>query len=160
LLRDEPGEKCNGVINTSSTRQTQFGVSAQLSGEHRLAGLQHRWVAGAALDISRVHFNQGSELGYLNADHSITGVGAFGDGVTGGDVDGAPYDTRVDLSARTRTWSLLASDTLTLAPGAHLTVAGRYNRSTVANRDAIQPGGGSGSLDGDHVLPASTRLWA
>ena len=152
LLRDEPGEKCNGLINRSSTRQTQYGLSAQLSGEHRLAGLPHRWVAGAALDVSRVHFTQGSELGYLNADHGITGVGAFGDGVTGGVVDGAPYDTRVDLSARTRTLSLLASDTVTLAPGAHLSVAGRYNRSTVANRDAITPGGGAGSLDGDHVF--------
>ena len=145
-----PAETCNGVINQSSTRQTQFGLSVQLSGEHRGAGLAHRWVAGAALDISRVHFTQGSELGYLNPDHSITGVGAFGDGVSGGNVDGGPYDTRVDLSARTRTASLLASDTVTLAPGAHLTVAGRYNRSTVANRDAITPGGGSGSLDGDH----------
>ena len=152
LRLDQPAEMCNGVINQSSTRQTQFGLSAQLSGEHRLAGLAHRWVAGAALDISRVHFTQGSELGYLNPDHSITGVGALGDGVSGGDVGGLPYDTRVDLSARTRTASLLASDTMTLAPGAHLTVAGRYNRSTVANRDAITPGGGSGSLDGDPVF--------
>ena len=152
LLRDEPGEKCNGLINRSSTRQTQYGLSAQLSGEQRGAGLAHRWVAGAAVDVSRVNFTQGSELGYLNADHGITGVGAFGDGVSGGVVDGAPYDTRVDLSARTRTLSLLASDTVTLAPGAHLSLAGRYNRSTVANRDAITPGGGAGSLDGNHVF--------
>ena len=152
LLRDEPGEKCNGLINQSRTRQSQLGVSAQLSGELGLAGLLHRWVAGAALDVSRVHFTQGGELGYLNPDHGITGVGAFGDGLTGGLVDGLPLDTRVDLSARTRTWSLLASDTVTLAPGAHLTLAGRYNRSTVINRDAITPGGGAGSLDGDHVF--------
>ena len=152
LLRDAPGAVCNGLINQSSTRQTQFGLSAQLSGEHRLAGLQQRWLAGVAADLSRVHFTQGSELGYLNPDHSITGVGAFGDGLSGGTVDGLPFDTRVDLSARTRSASLLASDTVTLAPGAYLTLAGRYNRSTVANRDAITPGGGSGSLDGDHVF--------
>jgi len=152
LRQDEPAEKCNGVINRSATRQTQFGLSAQLSGEQRAAGLLHRWVAGAALDISRVHFSQGSELGYLNPDHSISGVGALGDGVNGGDVDGVPYDTRVDLAARSRSWSLLASDTVTLAPGAHLTVAGRYNRHAVRNRDAITPGGGAGSLDGDHVF--------
>ena len=152
LLRDEPGLMCNGVINQSSTRQTQAGLSLQLSGEQRLAGLPQRWVAGVALDASRVHFTQGSELGYLNPDHSITGVGALGDGVSGGMLDGLPYDTRVDLSARSRSASLLASDTVTLAPGAYLTLAGRYNRSTVANRDAITPGGGSGSLDGDHVF--------
>ena len=152
LRLDAPAEQCNGLINRSATQQSQVGLSVQLSGERRLAGLAHRWVAGAALDISRVHFTQGSELGYLNPDHTITGVGAFGDGASGGDLDGLPYDTRVDLAARSRTASLLVSDTVTLAPGVHLTLAGRYNRSTVANRDAITPGGGSGSLDGDHVF--------
>ena len=152
LRQAQPGEICNGVINQSSTGQTQAGLSAQLSGEQRLAGWQHRWVAGAALDVSRVQFSQASELGYLNPDHGITGVGAFGDGLSGGDVGGVAYDTRVDLASRSRGWSLLASDTVTLAPGAHLTLAGRYNRIKVANRDAITPGGGSGSLDGDHLF--------
>lgn len=55
-----------------------------------LAGLGNRFGAGAALDSSRVRLVQGSELGYLNPDRSITGVGAFGDGVTGGEVDGEP----------------------------------------------------------------------
>jgi len=152
LLRSEPGEQCNGLINRSHTAQTNVGASAQLNGQGLLAGGSHQWVAGAALDTSRVHFTQGSELGYLNPDHSITGVGAFGDGLTGGLVDGLPYDTRVDLSARTRTWSLFASDTLALSPQTHLTLSGRYNRTAVNNRDAITPGGGAGSLDGVHVF--------
>ena len=49
-----------------------------------------------------------------------------------------------------RTWSVYASDSITLNQDLTLTVSGRYNRSTVRNRDAITPGGGSGSLDGDH----------
>ena len=150
LLVDEPAEKCNGLINRSSSRQVNFGLSAQLNGNTRPAGLAQQWVVGAALDLSRVHFMQGSELGYLNPDRGITGVGAFGDGMTGGVIDGAPYDTRVDLSARTRTWSLFASDVVTLNTRTHLTVSGRFNQSTVRNRDAITPGGGAGSLDGDH----------
>ncbi len=148
LRGDEPAEKCNGLINRTSTEQTNSGLAAQL---HWLAGA-HRAVAGVAVDVSRVHFTQGSELGYLNPDHGITGVAAFGDGLSGGDVNGAPYDTRVDLSARSRTWSVYASDTLALNPRTHLTVAGRYNRSTVHNRDAITPGGSAGSLAGDHVF--------
>lgn len=80
-------------------------------------------------------------------------MSAFGDGgVTGGTVDGDPYDTRVDLDGLTRTWSLYASDTLSFADRVHLTVAGRYNRTTVDNRDGIRPGGGDGSLDGSHVF--------
>ncbi len=164
LLQDEPGEKCNGLINQSRTAQTQHGLSLQLQGEGRLAGLAGQWVLGVALDVSRVHFIQGSELGYLNADHSITGVGAFGDGVTGGVVDGAPYDTRVDLSARTRTASVFGSEVLALNARTHLTLSARYNRSTVKTRDAITPGGGAGSLDGDHTFkrlnPAVGITWA
>ncbi len=37
------------------------------------------------------------------------------------------------------------------APGTS-PLSGRYNRTTVANRDRIEPGGGPGSLDGDHVF--------
>jgi outer membrane receptor protein involved in Fe transport len=112
-----------------------------------------------------VQFNQGSELGYVNADHSVTGVGAFGDGgVTGGNIDGEPYDTRVDLSARTRTWSLFAADTLALTDNTHLTLSGRYNRTTVKNRDGIITDGSAGSLDGDYVFkrfnPAIGLTWS
>ncbi len=150
LLRDEPAEKCNGVIHQTRTRQRHHGLTAQLSHDGRLLGLPSQSLIGAAADFSRSHFLQASELGYLNPDRSITGVGAFGDGVSGGDVDGAPYDTRVDLVGRTRTLSVFASTVLSVARDAHLTLSGRYNHSTVRNRDAITPGGGAGSLDGDH----------
>jgi outer membrane receptor protein involved in Fe transport len=152
LRQDEPAEKCNGLINQSSTDQHNAGIAAQLNWQGQWAGAQHQAVLGAALDTSWVQFRQGSALGYLNPDHSVTGVGAFGDGVTGGTVDGVPYDTRVDLSASTRTGSLFASDTLALNPQTHLTLSGRYNRTVVHNRDAITPGGGTGSLDGDNVF--------
>jgi outer membrane receptor protein involved in Fe transport len=152
LLVDEPAEVCNGVINKTKTEQSNYGLSGQLDVVAPLAGMNNQFVIGAALDFSRVEFKQGSELGYLNPDRSVTGVGAFGDGVTGGDADGEPYDTRVDLSARTRTWSVFASDTLALNPQTYLTASARYNRTSVKSRDAIIPGGGPGSLDGDHVF--------
>ena len=164
LLRDEPGEKCNGLINQLTTRQTNQGFALQLQGENQLGGLPQQWLVGAALDISRVHFTQGSELGYLTPEHGIVGVGAFGDGVTGGTVDGEPYDTRVDLSARTRTTSVYASSVLALNAQTHVTLAGRWNRSTVRSLDAITPGGGPGSLDGNHhfarLNPALGITWA
>ena len=152
LLHDVPAEKCNGLINQSRTVQTQVGLAGQLQGQAIWAGLSHRFVAGAAFDMSRVQFSQSAELGYLTPARGIVGVGAFGDGVTGGDVAGAPYDTRVDLAARSRTASVLASDTVALNAQTHVTVAGRYNRTVVHTRDAITPGGGAGSLDGDHVF--------
>jgi outer membrane receptor protein involved in Fe transport len=152
LLLDEPAEKCNGVINQTSTDQSNYGLTGQISFDGKLLGLDSQSLVGAAVDISRSHFTQGSELGYLNPDRSVTGVGAFGDGLNGGTVDGEPYDTRVDMTGRTRSHSLFASSILNLAQGTYLTLSGRYNRSTVRNRDAITPGGGAGSLDGDHTF--------
>ncbi len=150
LLNDEPAEKCNGLINRTQTAQTNYGLSGQLTWLGDLAGRRNQFVAGAGIDASRVRFNQSSQLGYLNPDRSITGVNAFGDGVNGGDVDGEPYDTRVNLNSRVKTWSVFASDTLALQDNLHLTLSGRYNRTTVNNRDQIHADGDSASLSGDH----------
>ena len=84
------------------------------AGTTRSHGRNNQFTVGAAYDRSSVGFVQSTELGYLNADRSVTGVGAFGDGVTGGEVDGEPFDTRVDLDGVIQTWSLFATDTLSL----------------------------------------------
>ena len=152
LLRDEPAEKCTGLINRTSTDQQNYGLAGQLSWLGNLGGARHEFTGGAAVDASRMDFAQTSQLGYVNPDRSITPVNAFGDGVTGGNVDGAPYDTRVDLNGRTLTWSVFASDTLTLAQRWHVTLAARYNHTALTSRDRIHPGGGANSLDGDHTF--------
>lgn len=150
LQRDEPGEKCNGLLTTGQSEQTQGGLTLQASGRADTGGMTHRYAVGAAWDSARVRYRQSTQLGYLNADRSITGVPAWADGVTGGDVDGEPLDSRVDLLSRSRTTSVFAADTVSLRPDLHLTLAGRYNRTHVVNQDAIHPGGGTDSLDGDH----------
>jgi len=150
LLNDEPAGTCNGVINRTASIQRNHGVSGQLTWLGTLAGQRNRLVMGAAYDASRTHFTQSSQLGYLLPDRSIAGVNAFGDGVSGGDVNGQPYDTRVDLAGRIRTWSVLASDTLSIADKLHLTLSGRYNTTSIANRDRIHAAGDSASLSGDH----------
>lgn len=147
---DEPGEKCNGLINRTETTQENYGWTGQFTVFGKLAGMKNQFTGGAGYDASRMHFKQTTQLGYLNPDRSITGINAFADGVTGGDVDGEPYDNRVDLRGRSRTWSLFATDTVSIRDLLHVTLSGRYNETIVRNRDAITPGGGSGSLDGDH----------
>lgn len=149
-LVDEPGENCNALNNRSSTRQNNYGFSVQLAATANTGGIKHQFTGGAAYDGSSARFTQSTQLGYLNPDRSVTGLNAFADGVSGGTVDGAPLDNRVNLHGRTRTWSLYATDTLSFTNAWHLTLSGRYNRSTVKNRDHITPGGGAGSLDGDH----------
>ncbi|MEY4640293.1 MAG: hypothetical protein RLZZ227_287 [Pseudomonadota bacterium] len=150
LLNDEPGEKCNGLVNQTSSEQDHYGFNLQASSERELAGRDNVLVIGMALDQSEVDFIQTTELGYLNPDRSITPTGAVADGKRAGAVDGEPFDARVELNAQTRTWSAFVADTLALDAATYLTLSGRYNRSDVENRDAITPGGGTGSLDGDH----------
>ena len=57
-----------------------------------------------------------------------------------GNVDGVPFDNRVDLSGRTHTWSVYATDTVSVNDILHLTLSGRYNRTKLANSDQINPG--------------------
>ena len=153
LLEDEPSEKCNGLINQTHTSQHNGGMFGQVTHRRPMGARENVFTVGGGFDRSTVGFAQSTELGYLNPDRSVTGVGAFGDGgVTGGDADGEPYDTRVDLDGDVTTWSVYLTDTLPLGSRAHVTLAGRYNRTSVQNRDQIEPGGGPGSLDGDHVF--------
>lgn len=150
LLKDEPGEKCTGLLNTSVSEQHNDGFNLQLMQDSELAGRHNQLIIGGGFDRSDVEFEQNAELGYLNPDRSVTGLGVLADGVNAGDIDGEPFDARVDLVADTRTWSVFASDTLALTATSHLTLSGRYNKTRIQSRDAINPGGGAGSLDGDH----------
>ncbi|MBI3492460.1 MAG: TonB-dependent receptor, partial [Acidobacteria bacterium] len=141
-----------GVLNRTHSEQHNGGLSGQLTWFAARRATRNQFTAGAAYDRSGVGFQQSTELGYLNPDRSVTGVGAFADGVTGGTVDGVPYDTRVDLDGFMHTWSAYATDTLAIGQAVHVTLSGRYNSTTIHNRDHINPGGGPGSLDGDSVF--------
>jgi outer membrane receptor protein involved in Fe transport len=163
LRGDGLAERCNGLVNRTASTQASAGWSGQMSLSGRVAGRANELTAGAAFDASRVDFRQGVEYGYLRPDRSVAPVGVFADGAEIGD-DGLPIDARVDLAGRTRTWSIYATDTLSVRDDLHVTLSGRYNRTTVHNRDRITPGGGAGSLDGDHrfgrVNPAIGVTWS
>jgi len=151
LLKDEPGEKCNALLNRGDSVQRNFGLSGQMTWRDWLAP-RNTLTVGAGYDHSRSAFHQSTELGYLNPDRSVTGLNAFADGVAGGNVDGAPFDNRVDLEGRVHTGSVFASDVVAIGDKWNVTVSARYNRTTVRNADRLKPGGGLGSLDGDYVF--------
>jgi outer membrane receptor protein involved in Fe transport len=151
LLRDEPGEKCNGLINRSNSKQHNYGISGQMNWFGSPRKGRNQFTAGAASDRNKVDFAQSTQLGYLNPERGITGVAAFADGVTGGSVDGVPFDLRVNLNGKIQTASIFATDTLTLGR-ANLTASGRYNRTTVDNLDRLQRLPGPGSLTSHNVF--------
>jgi outer membrane receptor protein involved in Fe transport len=151
LLNDEPSEKCNGLLNRSSGAQRTAGAALQLTVSREAGSMRNLLTIGGGFDASRVDFAQSTELGYLNPDRSVTGLNAFGDGVTGGDADGEPFDTRVHLKGTVRTASAYVSNSLSLKNRLHLSFSGRLNRTAIVNRDQINPGGDTGSLDGEHA---------
>ena len=147
LQGDEPAEKCNGLLNRTHSQQNNYGLAGQITFLRSLHGNRNQFTVGAGYDGSTINFQQSSQLGFLNPDRSVTGVNAFGDGVTGGTIDGVPFDTRVDLHGIINTGSVYATDTLSAGKW-NFTLSGRYNRTTIDNQDRIQPLAGSGSLTG------------
>ena len=163
LLNTEPGEKCNGLLNRTRTRQREAGIAGQVTWRTTVAGRENQFVAGGAYKESRAHFLQSSQFGYLTKDRGVIGVsgpGAFADGTQ--DSENA-FDARVDLTGRTRTFSAYAADILDLTPTLSATLSARYDVDKIRNRDAITPGGGPGSLDGspkfDRLNPAAGLTW-
>jgi outer membrane receptor protein involved in Fe transport len=127
----------NGLLNRSDIAQHDYGPSGQVTWRDWLAR-RNVVTVGAGYDGSRSTFEQSSQFGHLNADRSVTPVDAFDD------------DKRVSLAGRVNTGSLFASDVLSLGVAWSATVSARYNRTSVSNADRLNPGGGPGSLDGDH----------
>jgi len=150
LLQEEPGEKCNGLNNRTASEQGNAGLSGQVTRTAGVNGEAGQFTVGAAFDRSAIDFAQTSELGYLNEDRSITGLGVFADGISAGTVDGAPFDLAVDVNGHVRTGSLYAVEVLRMARVWNVTLSGRYNHTTIDNLDRRRPGGGTGSLDGHH----------
>ena len=148
LENSEPIENCTGLITNTFNKQHNYGLSGQASW---LVAHNHV-TAGAAWDRSSTIFQQASQFGYLSTDHlTITPINAFADGST--TQDGVPVDTRVDLHGGINTFSLYASDTLSVGKSLALTVSGRYNRTSIDNVDRLPlvTDGSRGSLNGQYV---------
>lgn len=149
LAQDDPGEKCTGLLTRTTATQRHEGLVLQSNWEGEQGSAKTQTLLGAALDIGHVRYSQLSQAGYVNADRSVTGVAAWADGARGGNVDGEPWDTAVELLSRSETRSLLGSRTWSWAGGWHLTTSGRYNSTEVRNLD-LRNDGSAASLSGTH----------
>lgn len=113
LSRDEGAALPTGVLNTTQTRQQSQGLGANLS---RHDG-DHRWVAGATYDRSRVRYEQYARDGRLDAGRVVRADA------------GAPQTFFSGVAGRAHTASLFATDTWQFAPRTVLTSALRWNRT-------------------------------
>jgi outer membrane receptor protein involved in Fe transport len=130
--------------------QHNYGASGQVTLRDWLTP-RNVLTVGAGYDGSRSTFHQSTQLGYLTPDRGVATLNAFADGVTGGDVDGEPYDNRVGLDGRVNTGSVFAADVVPIGTQWSVTLSARYNRTAIGNTDQITPAAGVGSLTGDHT---------
>lgn len=113
---DPDAPSVNAALNTSTTRQSAWGLGlslAQRSGAHQ-------WQVGASVDASRVRYHQQEQEGSFDASRGVL-----------------PGAEDPELSAAVTGQSLhlglYATDTWRLAAGTHLTATLRGNRSRVTN---------------------------
>src|SRR5579883_72110 len=149
LEKNEPIEKCTGIITNTYDKQHNWGVSGQAN----WFTSHNRVIAGSGWDRSSLTFQQGSQFGYLNPDGlTITPINAFADGSTM--QDGVPVDTRVNLYGSINTVSVFGGDVLTLGKRLGITLSGRYNRTSIHNIDRLPPvsDGSRGSLTSQNLF--------
>ncbi|MBV8818234.1 MAG: TonB-dependent receptor [Acidobacteriaceae bacterium] len=146
----DPSDLCDGIFVNGFTKQNNYGLAGQTTWTTSRAGHRNQLTAGAGWDRSGVTFQQSAQFAYVNPDYTFTPVNAFEDGSTSNDQ--GPVDTRVNLHGVPQTWSVYATDIFSLTSAWNFVVSGRYNRTTIDNRDRLNPGGGPGSLDGNYVF--------
>ncbi len=157
-------ELLGSVMNRTKTKQDNLGFTLQAAFNQDLMGKKNQFIAGVGYDYSRIRFNQdrlvnlweGSELleypgipvgeadglDYeLGEDRgsendqlfdSNRAVTAFGPGVQG-------LNETTFLKSKQQTYSIFATDTLSLNQQWHLNAGMRYNYTRINNRDQLNP---------------------
>ncbi|MES2502625.1 MAG: TonB-dependent receptor [Pseudomonadota bacterium] len=120
-------ENCSGALNRTSSKRTGYGFNAQVTFGQDLDGMKNQFITGFGYDYGRTNFKQSTEYGLINATRGVDALGFFSD------------EAPVDLKGVSKTWSLFATDTLSLNPLWHLTMSARYNHTKVENDDRLNP---------------------
>jgi len=115
--------ECGGALNRSKSKREGYGFTAQMTFNQDLMGKKNQLITGLGYDLGKTTFSQSSELGNITASRGVAGIGEFSD------------EAEVDLKAKSKTWSIFATDTLSFNDMYHLTLAGRYNHTKIENKD-------------------------
>lgn len=116
----------DAVLNRTNTRQSTFGLAAQLSRAVTLHGrYQNRFIAGLSADGGEESFGSWAELADLTASRGTVSTHFIAS------------DSVVRLTAHTKTLSGYASDIVDLAPSLSVIGSVRLNDSTVNLEDRI-----------------------
>jgi outer membrane receptor protein involved in Fe transport len=128
----------NGANNRTDSAQQTYGLGLALTLTGDVVGHANRFTLGGAYDYGRTHFTQSEQDAVLQSDRGTNG-------------DGNDVERNTDLNARNDTWGIYFTDTYSLDPLWHLTLAGRYNHTRIKLDDQLIAPPSPDSLTGDHT---------
>ena len=148
-------ELLGSVMNRTKTKQDNIGFTLQAAFNQDFIGKKNQFIAGVGYDYSKIRFNQsrlvnlwsGSEIdaepgpgGFdpanWSADNQIFDINrAFSS--AGGGIQAE--DPTTHLKSKQQTYSIFATDTLSLNQQWHLNAGMRYNYTRINNRDQMNP---------------------
>ena len=165
---DESGE-CElkgSVLNTSHTKQDNYGLAGQLTFNQNFMGMKNQFIAGTGFDYSLIRFRQNEKVNLsdetegtvtIDAEDGSSAVSATPvwdvsrEAILAG-VGSLPQTQTVGLTGKQWTASLFATDTLSLNDKWHLNAGARYNHTKVDNNDTLR---GAYSADNQRSLTAT-----
>jgi outer membrane receptor protein involved in Fe transport len=150
LLLASPDSTCDGVNIYSKEIQNDFGLSGQVTWLTNPGGHRNQLTVGALFDRGTVSFTQTAQFGYLNPSYIFVGVPAWQNGSTV-DSNGNPINSEVNLHGVTPNGSVYITDTFSPFRKWTVTLAGRFNTTTINNYDRFNPVAGPGSLTADYT---------
>jgi outer membrane receptor protein involved in Fe transport len=168
-------ELLGSVMNRTKTKQDNLGFTLQAAFNQDLMGKKNQFIAGVGYDYSKIRFNQ-SRLVNLWEDSELVaspnGVVSPGDDDLGdlgfGSINSEIFtanrafsnagsglraeDPTTHLKSKQQTYSIFATNTLSLNQHWHINAGMRYNYTKVNNRDQINPTDtGNGTLTADAI---------
>ena len=162
-------ELLGSVMNRTKTKQDNFGFTLQTAFNQDFMGKKNQFIAGVGYDYSKIRFNQ-SRVVNLSALSELVDSDALDDqeptfnGSAANQIFDAnrafssagpglqAEDQTTNLKSKQQTFSIFATDTLSLNQQWHVNAGMRYNYTKVNNRDQINPTDtGSGTLTADAI---------
>lgn len=122
-----PDSACGGALNRSKSSRDSMGFTTQMTFNQDFLSKKNQFIAGIGYDYARTKFSQSTEFGNLTPSRGVAGVGLLSE------------DSAVKLKAKNKTYSIFATDTLSLSSMYHLTASARYNYTEVNNHDGLNP---------------------
>ena len=150
---DNEGDPCElkgSVLNTSHTKQDNYGFAGQVTFNQDFMGKKNQFIVGTGFDYSLIRFKQNERVNLSAKEAEVDGLDLLVAGTLSPRVfdssrepvlegNGAlPQTQTVGLTGKQWTASLFATDTLSLNDKWHLNTGVRYNHTKVDNDDTLR----------------------